>query len=95
MAALMGNAWSETGGEIHLPHGVTEKDQFLAAAVETLLIQIDDAVLSSIVQGGSQEFIRIAREKWRGHGFVTEDFEEAFKRITDAHAKLPKLLIKG
>lgn len=67
------------GGKIHLPEGITEKDQFLQAAVETLVIQLDDALLHAIVAGGEAEFVRNARNKWTGHGFTQDDYQYAYR----------------
>lgn len=67
------------GGDIRLPEGITEKDQFLQAAVETLVIQLDEALLHTIVAGGEDEFIRNARNKWTGHGFDKNDYQKAYR----------------
>jgi len=67
------------GGDIQLPAGITEKDQFLQAAVETLVIQLDDALLHAIVAGGEDEFVRNARNKWTGHGFTKSDYQQAYR----------------
>ena len=67
------------GGTMKLPEGITEKDQFLQAAVETLVIQLDEALLHAIVAGGEDEFVRNARDKWTGHGFNRNDYQQAYR----------------
>ena len=67
------------GGDIRLPEGITEKDQFLQAAVETLVIQLDEPLLHAIVAGGEDEFVRNARAKWTGHGFTKNDYQQAYR----------------
>lgn len=81
------------GGDVHLPEGVTEKGLFLKAAVETLLIQVDDATLSAMVQGGKQEFMRVAGEHWRGHGFNGDDLGKVYKILESESGKRPQLII--
>ena len=67
------------GGTMKLPEGITEKDQFLQAAVETLVMQLDEALLHAIVAGGEDEFVRNARDKWTGHGFNRNDYQQAYR----------------
>ena len=67
------------GGTMKLPEGITEKDQVLQAAVETLVIQLDEALLHAIVAGGEDEFVRNARDKWTGHGFNRNDYQQAYR----------------
>jgi hypothetical protein len=69
------------GGDIRLPAGITEKDQFLQAAVETLMIQLDTPLLHAIVAGGEDEFVRNARDQWTGHGFTKGDYQQAYRTL--------------
>jgi len=76
--------------DIHLPPGITEKEHFLTAAVETLMIQLDDPLLLAIIAGGEDEFLRVARERWTGHGFTQPDYQRAFALLRDrAHIRFP------
>ena len=77
--------------DIHLPPGITEKDHFLTAAVETLMIQLDDPMLLAIIAGGEDEFMRVAQEKWTGHGFTQPDYQRAFALLRErAHGRFPR-----
>jgi len=82
------------GGTMKLPEGITEKDQFLQAAVETLVIQLDEALLHAIVAGGEDEFVRNARDKWTGHGFNRNDYQQAY-RILQAKSRKRFLAKQG
>ncbi len=83
----------EMDAAIALPPGITDRGLFLKAAVETLLIQVDEATLCAIVAGGKQEFARVAREKWQGHGFDDGDFGKAYELLKAESDKRPQLLI--
>ena len=48
-------------------------------AVVTLVIQLDDALLHAIVAGGEDEFVLNARNKWTGHGFTRNDYQQAYR----------------
>lgn len=67
------------GGAVHLPEGITDKGQFLEAAVETLMIQLDTPLLHAIVAGGEDEFVLHARNQWTGHGFTKDDYQQAYR----------------
>jgi hypothetical protein len=68
---------------------ILKKSQFLQAAVDSLLNQIDATTLHTIVATGRDEFMRIARSQWTGHGFTSEDYREAFRKVQERASQVP------
>jgi hypothetical protein len=68
---------------------ILNKKQFLDAAVMSLLNQIDTTTLHTIVATGKEEFMRIARAEWSGHGFTTDDYREAFRQLQERASQVP------
>jgi hypothetical protein len=68
---------------------ILDKQQFLQAAVDTLLNQIDATTLHTIVATGKEEFMRIARAEWSGHGFTSDDYREAFRKLQERATQVP------
>jgi|6_EtaG_2_1085325.scaffolds.fasta_scaffold20100_4 hypothetical protein len=61
--------------------GIT-REQAVSAAVESLTMQIDAMTLHAILSAGEEEFIRVARREWTGHGFQSDDFRAAFRQLS-------------
>ena len=68
---------------------ILDKKQFLHMAVTSLLQQIDAATLHTIVAAGHDEFMRIARAEWSGHGFTTDDYLTAFRQLQKRASQVP------
>jgi hypothetical protein len=68
---------------------IMSREQFLRAAVETLLNQVDAATLHTIVAVGRDEFVRHAKTSWIGHGFTQDDFFTAFEQLTHRAREVP------
>jgi hypothetical protein len=68
---------------------ILDKQQFLSMAVESLLNQIDATTLHTIVATGRDEFMRIARAEWSGHGFTGKDYRRAFQALKQRAAQVP------
>ena len=58
------------------------REQAVSAAVESLTMQIDLPTLNAILTAGEDEFVRVARREWVGHGFNTDDFRAAFYQLS-------------
>ena len=68
---------------------IVDKKQFLEMAVHSLLNQIDAITLHTIIATGTDEFMRIAKLEWSGHGFTSDDYREAFRRLKERAAQVP------
>jgi hypothetical protein len=68
---------------------ILDKAQFLQMAVTSLLQQIDAATLHTIVATGRDEFERVARVSWVGHGFTGDDYRQAFQMLQNRAAQVP------
>ena len=65
---------------------ILNRGHFLQAAVKSLMDQIEPPELLTIVAVGRDEFARVARSRWVGHGFTQDDFHTAF-RMLEARAR--------
>jgi len=58
------------------------KAQAVGAAVESLTMQIDAVTLHAILSAGEDEFVRVAKREWVGHGFNRDDLRAAFHQLS-------------
>ena len=58
-------------------------------AVTSLLQQIDAITLHTIVATGRDEFERVARSEWTGHGFTGDDYRLAFEQLKERAVNVP------
>ena len=59
----------------------TNKAGWRQAVVYALLAQPIDVVLA-MIDGGEDEFVRVCRQKFTGHGFTGFDYRQIFKALT-------------